>query len=72
MLDPFGATIGQLSKAGSGGTWTLCQEQNDWLNTTLQQVRKPFTFVFLHNLVGGVRTAAHGGSEASVFRSGAA
>ena len=47
--------------------WTLGREQYDWLVGVLQRNTSPYTFVFLHHLVGGNGTDARGGSEASVF-----
>jgi predicted phosphodiesterase len=66
MLDPFAATA---AKPGSSGwDWTLGKAQYDWLAATLAQSTTPFTFVFLHHLVGGIGGAeARGGAEASVL-----
>jgi predicted phosphodiesterase len=66
VLDPYAATLAQPNRAGSWA-WTLGREQYDWLVATLQRTTTPYTFVFLHHLVGGQGTEARGGSEASVF-----
>ena len=67
VLDPYMATISKPSASGSNWGWTLGKEQYDWLVATLQRTTTPFTFVYLHNLVGGYTSEARGGSEASVW-----
>lgn len=66
VLDPFGATFTQPSKAADNWAWSLGKEQYDWLVSTLQKNSSKYTFVFLHNLVGGSTSEARGGVEASV------
>ncbi len=66
-LDPFFSTMVQPTKAGTSWAWTLGKEQYDWLVGVLQKNTSPYTFVFLHHLVGGAGTEARGGTEASVF-----
>ncbi|MEI6739082.1 MAG: Ig-like domain-containing protein [Gemmatimonadaceae bacterium] len=67
VLDPYVATVSKPSTSGSNWGWTLGKEQYDWLVATLQRTTTPFTFVYLHNLVGGYTSEARGGSEASVW-----
>lgn len=67
VLDPFVATTTQPGRAGTAWAFTLGKAQYDWLANTLQQNTAPYTFVFLHNLVGGSGTDGRGGTEASVF-----
>lgn len=66
VLDPFSATLTQPSKAADNWAWSLGKEQYDWLVSTLQKNTSKYTFVFLHNLVGGSTSEARGGVEASV------
>ena len=67
VLDPYAATATQPGKAGTPWAFTLGKEQYDWLVATLQANTAPYTFIFIHNLVGGNSTDGRGGSEASVF-----
>ena len=67
VLDPYGATLTQPSRAPNNWAWTLGREQYDWLNALLQRTTSPYTFVFLHNLVGGSGSEGRGGTEASRF-----
>jgi hypothetical protein len=67
VLDPYAATITQPSRAPDNWVWTLGKEQYDWLNSTLQRNTTPYTFVFLHNLVGGLGSEARGGAEIVPF-----
>lgn len=64
-LDPYTFTATQPNRAGSSWAWTLGREQYDWLERTLRGTTTPFTFVFLHHLVGGRGFEARGGVEAS-------
>lgn len=67
VLDPFAATSTQPSRAPNNWAWTLGREQYDWLSALLQRTTTQYTFVFLHNLVGGQTSEARGGAEASRF-----
>lgn len=67
VLDPYGFTTNKPTNAGSAWAWTLGKEQYDWLVSVLQKNSAPYTFVFLHNLVGGQGFEGRGGSEASVY-----
>jgi hypothetical protein len=67
VLDPYAFTLTQPGKAGTPWAFTLGKEQYDWLVATLQANTAPYTFVFIHNLVGGSSTDGRGGSEASVL-----
>ena len=66
-LDPYYFTSSKPTGTNAGWMWTLGREQYDWLVGVLQRNTSPYTFVFLHHLVGGNGTDARGGSEASVF-----
>jgi predicted phosphodiesterase len=66
-LDPYYFTTSKPTGTNAGWMWTLGREQYDWLVGVLQRNTAPYTFVFLHHLVGGNGTDARGGSEASVF-----
>lgn len=66
-LDPYYFTTSKPNGTNAGWMWTLGREQYDWLVSVLQRNTAPYTFVFLHHLVGGNGTDARGGSEASVF-----
>ena len=67
VLDPYAFTMTKPSGADGGWRWTLGRTQYDWLVGVLQGNRAPFTFVFLHHLVGGNGAEARGGSEAAAF-----
>ncbi|MEI8259197.1 MAG: metallophosphoesterase, partial [Deltaproteobacteria bacterium] len=67
VLDPYGFTTNKPTNAGSAWAWTLGKEQYDWLTGVLQKNTSSYTFVFIHNLVGGAGFEARGGSEASVY-----
>ena len=69
VLDPFWYTT---SKPASGTPdpwkWTLGEEQYFWLQDVLAHNTMPFTFVFLHHLVGGTDDGrGRGGLEAADF-----
>jgi predicted phosphodiesterase len=66
-LDPYQFTMTKPGGNTSPWGWTLGKEQYDWLQGVLRSNTAPFTFVFLHHLVGGNGAEARGGSEASVF-----
>lgn len=66
-LDPYMFTTTKPSGNVSPWAWTLGREQYDWLQAVLRTNSAPYTFVFLHHLVGGNGAEARGGSEASVF-----
>lgn len=63
VLDPFWYT----PRSGMNNPWerTLGKAQYEWLTNTLKNSVKPFRFVFIHNLVGGVdiKGKARGGAE---------
>ncbi len=65
-LDPY--WYGQ-ERNRSGDNWgrSLGREQYEWLRRTLATSRAKFTFVFLHNLVGGETREGRGGAEAAAF-----
>lgn len=66
VLDPFWYTTRKPTREDRRGwDWTLGPEQYRWLQTTLEANTKPFTFVFIHHLVGGVPSEARGGIEAA-------
>lgn len=67
VLDPFAETTVRPNRAGTSWAWTLGKSQYDWLVATLENNPSPYTFVFLHHLVGGSGYEARGGSEASRF-----
>jgi hypothetical protein len=67
VLDPFVGTITQPSRAPNNWAWSLGREPYDWLKALLQRTTTPYTFVFLHNLVGGQGSEGRGGVEASRF-----
>lgn len=67
VLDPFVATLTQPSRAPNNWAWSLGREQYDWLQALLQRTNTAYTFVFLHNLVGGQGSEGRGGAEASRF-----
>ena len=66
-LDPFAFTPSKPSTTSTSWTWTLGQEQYNWLTRTLESNTAKYTFVFLHHLVGGQGFEARGGAEASRF-----
>lgn len=66
-LDPYAFTTVKPSATSSSWAWTLGKEQYDWLTRTLESSTARYTFVFLHNLVGGQGFEARGGAEASRF-----
>ncbi len=63
VLDPY--TYTPPVKASEGGGWnsTLGVEQYKWLVETLIQNDSKFTFVFIHQLVGGSGKDGRGGVE---------
>jgi hypothetical protein len=65
VLDPFWST---RTKPGQDG-WalTLGERQYRWLEATLSASAATFTFVFVHNLVGGLDGQMRGGIEAAPF-----
>jgi hypothetical protein len=66
VLDPFWFT--QRRRGGRDNwTWTLGEEQYQWLKHTLENSHARFKFVFIHNLVGGADTQGRGGAEAAPF-----
>ena len=58
VIDPYIYT-----KAKPGWGWTLGKDQYEWLKTTLRNSRKPFKFIFSHQVVGGSGTEGRGGVE---------
>ena len=78
MSNPYGATAGEKTddpKTGDQWSWTLGQQQYDWLTATLEDSDARYKFVFSHNMVGGiprdigVNTAGYvrGGAEAAGY-----
>jgi hypothetical protein len=67
VLDPFTQTRDKPRTDDDGWSWTLGRAQYDWLRATLDASHAPFTFVFIHHLVGGSGREARGGAEASAF-----
>lgn len=47
--------------------WTLGHDQYQWLRQTLEGNTRQFTFVFAHQLTGGVNTYGRGGVEAAPY-----
>jgi hypothetical protein len=79
VLDPFFYTVTKPhSNDGSEGSedpwdWTLGRVQYDWLHDTLHTSDARWKFVFIHHLVGGVRSGmpktpyGRGGIEAAKY-----
>lgn len=67
MLDPFWFSDRKAQGNDDGWSYTLGKTQYDWLKNTLEKSSAKFTFVFLHNLVGGYSKDARGGAEAAKF-----
>ena len=66
VLDPFRYTKGR----GNGidhWSWTLGEQQYQWLNKSLKESDAKYKFIFLHHLVGGTPPHARGGVEAAPF-----
>ncbi len=66
VLDPFWSSSGRMRKEGPWAL-TLGRTQYDWLASTLASGTTSFTFVFIHNLVGGLDGQMRGGVEAAPF-----
>lgn len=66
VLDPFWFTQKQRGQR-DGWRHTLGTAQYQWLKHTLESNRAPFTFVFIHHLVGGADDQCRGGAEAVSF-----
>lgn len=68
VLDPFWYTTAKPAPGDPNGGWgwTLGREQYDWLAVTLAATTSPYTFVFIHHLVGGGESA-RGGTEVAGF-----
>lgn len=66
VLDPYRA-----SRPTRGGTepWnmTLGKAQYEWLARTLRTSRAKWTFVFVHQLTGGLGSGGRGGAEAALL-----
>ena len=62
MASPTAPLAGETSddpKTGDQWSWTLGQQQYDWLEQTLEDSDARYKFVFSHNMVGGIpRTSA--------------
>jgi phosphodiesterase/alkaline phosphatase D-like protein len=71
VLDPFWYTTAKptsyTANPDEGWKWTLGESQYTWLRQTLEQNTAPFTFVFIHNLLGGNSKDARGGMEAARY-----
>lgn len=67
MLDPY--WFGREPGKAAGDNWgrSLGREQYEWLRRTLAAHATRYTFVFLHNLVGGETREGRGGAEAAAF-----
>ena len=68
VLDPYWHTTRKphgFDGSGDNWDWTLGQQQYDWLRATLQNSTATFTFVFSHQVTGGVITYGRGGVEAA-------
>ncbi|MCX6956723.1 MAG: metallophosphoesterase [Verrucomicrobia bacterium] len=65
-LDPYWFS---RERGREGENWgrSLGREQYEWLRRTLATSRAKFTFVFVHNLVGGETREGRGGAEAAAF-----
>ncbi len=65
VLDPFWKSMTQSSR----DPWaiTLGTTQYQWLQSTLASNQATFTFVFIHNLTGGLDGQMRGGIEAAPF-----
>ena len=66
VLDPYWFTPKQR-RDDDNWTRTLGKEQYDWLKRTLESSEAPFTFIFIHQLVGGLARAGRGGVESVPF-----
>ncbi len=66
VLDPFRYTIGRRNGVDHW-SWTLGEEQYQWLRKSLNESDVKYRFVFLHHLVGGSVPNARGGVEAAPF-----
>lgn len=66
VLDPYWHSRQRGRDADNWGR-TLGREQYEWLQRTLEHSRARFTFVFIHNLVGGESREGRGGAEAAAF-----
>lgn len=66
VLDPFWNTE-VAPKKSDNWTWTLGQEQYDWLRLTLETSSAPYKFVFAHHLLGGINEETRGGAEAAPY-----
>lgn len=68
VLDPYRYSGGGArGRTGGGWAFTLGRQQYDWLQATLQSRKVRFTFVFIHQLVGGLDRQGRGGAEAVPF-----
>ena len=71
---PYAPTAGEKSddtKTGDQWSWTLGQQQYDWLKQTLQNSDAKYKFVFSHNMLGGIPSGIISGAEAGYVRGGA-
>ncbi len=70
-LDPFWYTRSKpqsyTTNPDEGWKFTLGQEQYEWFRQILQNSTARFTFVLIHNLVGGNSKDARGGAEAAPY-----
>ena len=65
VLDPYWHSTGRRSDDSWG--LTLGHEQYNWLKKALESSKARFTFVFVHQLVGGLDKQGRGGVEAAPF-----
>ena len=65
---PYTATAGEGSEAVTGDqwSWTLGQQQFEWLRQTLENSSAPYKFIFSHQMTGGITRAISGVGEGYV------
>jgi hypothetical protein len=65
VLDPYWYTSTNPHK--DFWSWTLGNEQHEWLMRTLRESTASFKFVFAHQLIGGLGDTPRGGVEAAPY-----